>query len=290
VAESGPPDPRQGITLVLGGGGARGLAHAGVLRVLAGAGVSVRAVVGTSIGAEIGAFYCAGLGMERIEAMAREMDWKATLKLFWPSLDGGGLTSGRNITAYLREHLGEATFADCDPPLRAIATDMRRGRQVVLSEGGLVDAVRASIALPGIIAPHPLGDWLLGDGGLVNPLPVDVARAQFGGPVVAVAVHPGARTPEEDGEADPFYDPMGDQEGPDLLENLRRAVQITQAQLVGYRVAESPPDLTLKPVVPGMGSLEFYRGDEAFEAGVAEAREAIERLRELATGGGDPSS
>lgn len=272
-----------GITLVLGGGGARGLAHAGVLQVLADQGIPVRAVVGTSIGAEIGAFYCAGLGVERIATMAREFDWMATVKLFWPSLNGGGLTSGRNITAYLREHLGEATFADCDPPLRAIATDIHRGRQVVLAEGGLVDAVRASIALPGIIAPHRIGDLLLGDGGLVNPLAVDVARDVFGGPVVAVAVHPGAGE-GDDGEEDPFRDPLEEKEGPALLENLRRAVQITQAQLVSYRLAASPPDLMLEPVVPGMGSLEFYRGAEAFEAGVAGAEAAIEAIKGLPPG------
>jgi len=288
VAASTDSEGRPGITLVLGGGGARGLAHAGVLRVLHDQGIPVRAVVGTSIGAEIGAFYCAGLGVDRIESMARELDWMATVKLFLPTLDGGGLTAGGNITAYLRQHLGEATFADCDPPLRAVATDMRRGRQVILSDGELVDAVRASIALPGIISPHRVGDRLLGDGGLVNPLPVDVAREAFGGPVVAVAVHPGAREADEDGEADPFRDPVEDKEGLALLENLRRAVQITQAQLVSYHLSESPPDLLFKPVVPGMGSLEFYRGGEAFDAGVSETEGVMDRLRELADAGGSP--
>lgn len=271
-----------GVTLALGGGGARGLAHAGVLRVLHDHGIPVKGVVGTSIGAEIGAFYCAGLGADRIEAMARDMDWMATVKLFLPTLDSGGLTSGGNITAYLRQHLGEATFADCAPPLRAIATDMQSGREVILKEGALVDAVRASIALPGIISPHRVGSALLGDGGLVNPLPVDVAREVFGGPVVGVAVHPGARESEENGESEPFRDPVEEQESPALMENLRRAVQITQAQLVRYRLAASPPDLLLKPVVPNMGVLEFYRGDEAFEAGVTETEAALGQLRELA--------
>ena len=282
MAKGGSTADSSGITLVLGGGGARGLAHAGVLRALEEHGIPVKAVVGTSIGAEIGAFYCAGLGLEKLEAMARELDWMTTVKLFWPSLNGGGLTSGRNITAYLRERLGEATFADCRPPLRAIATDMRSGHEVILAEGALVDAVRASIALPGIIPPHRIGDRLLGDGGLVNPLPVDVARELFGGPVVAVAVHPGARETDEDGERDPFRDPLEEKQAPDLFENLRRAVQITQAQLVRYRLADSPPDLHLKPVVPGMGVLEFYRGGEAFEAGLAGTEAVMDELRELA--------
>ena len=274
-------DSPPGITLALGGGGARGLAHAGVLRLLTDHGIPVKGVVGTSIGAEIGAFYCTGLGADRIEAMAREMDWMATVKLFLPSLDSGGLTSGGNITAYLRHYLDDATFADCRPPLRAIAANMQSGQEVILSEGSLVDAVRASVALPGIISPHNIGGAFLGDGGLVNPLPVDVARAVFGGPVVAVAVHPGAREAEDDGESEPFRDPLEEQESPALMENLRRAVQITQAQLVRYRLAASPPDLLLKPVVPNMGVLEFYRGDEAFEAGAREAQASLGQLREL---------
>jgi NTE family protein len=282
VAEAPVHATGSGITLVLGGGGARGLAHAGILEVLSNAGIPVRAIVGTSIGAEVGAFYCAGIPPDRIAAMVREFDWMATLKLFWPTLNGGGLTSGRNIETYLQQRLGDGTFASCRPPLRALATDMHSGQQVILGEGRLVDAVRASIALPGIIAPHPLDGRLLGDGGLVNPLPVDVAREAFGGPVVAVAVHPGAVAPEEDGEEDPFREPAGEGEGPDLLENLRRAIQITQAQLVHWHLADRPPDLLLKPVVPGMGSMEFYRGKEALQAGQRVGEANLARIRELA--------
>ncbi|MFA9460342.1 patatin-like phospholipase family protein [Thiohalorhabdus sp. Cl-TMA] len=282
MPETRAPGTAPGITLALGGGGARGLAHAGVLATLADAGIPVRAVVGTSIGAEIGAFYCVGLGPDRIEDMAREMDWMATFKLFWPSLEGGALTSGRNIESYLRERLGKATFADCDPQLRAVATDMVRGDEVVLDEGGLVEAVRASIALPGLIKPFRVNGRLLGDGGLVNPLPVDVARRLFGGPVVAVAVHPGALGREEQpDDPDPFHEPQEESSGPALISNLRRAVQITQAQLVSWRVAASPPDLTLKPVVPGMGTLEFYRGREALEAGRQAAMDNLDRIQRL---------
>jgi len=112
VAEAPAHATGSGITLVLGGGGARGLAHAGILEVLSNAGIPVRAIVGTSIGAEVGAFYCAGIPPNRIAAMVREFDWMATLKLFLPTLNGGGLTSGRNIMSFLRENLGETAFED----------------------------------------------------------------------------------------------------------------------------------------------------------------------------------
>ena len=284
MAEEDRPTAKSGITLVLGGGGARGLSHAGVLRRLEEGGIPIRAVVGTSIGAEIGAFYCAGLSTEEIEELARGLDWMATLKLFWPSLDGGGgITSGRNIEAYLREQLGNKAFTDCHPPLRAIATDMRTGDEVVLDRGELVPAVRASIALPGIIAPFWVEGRLLGDGGMVNPLPVDVARETFGGPVVAVAVHPGALgAGERDGEEAPFQGPQEEDQGPALLESLRRAIQITQAQLVRWHLQASPPDLMLTPVVPGMGTLEFYRGEEALEAGHRTTEAYLPHLRRMA--------
>jgi NTE family protein len=270
-----------GITLVLGGGGARGLAHAGVLAGLEEAGVPIKAVVGTSIGAEIGAFYASGIPPARIEAMAEELDWLATVRLFWPNFDGGGLTSGENIEAYLRERLGEATFADCHPPLRAIATDMERGREVILDSGELVAAVRASIALPGLIAPYRLDSRWLGDGGLVNPLPVDVARRTFGGPVLAVAVHPGAMSLEDGEREEP--EPFGTrEEHPGLTDNLRRAIQITQAQLVYWHLREDPPDSKLTPIVPGMTTLEFYRGGEAAAAGRRAVADRAEELRHLA--------
>lgn len=275
-----------GVTLVLGGGGARGLAHAGALAVLEAHDIPIKGIVGTSIGAEIGAFYAAGLGTERIQGLVRDLDWMATVRLFWPSLDGGGLTSGRNIMAYLREHLGQTRFPDCRPPLRAIAADMRTGEQVVLEEGDLAEAVRASVALPGIISPHRLGDRLLGDGGLVNPLPVDVAREVFGGPVLAIAVHPGAREApgEPAGGDDYLQEPLGEAGGPALLENLRRAIQITQAHLVFWRLRSSPPDLLIKPVVSGMSSLEFYRGRETLEVGHRETEAILPDLQELLRG------
>ncbi len=291
MADSFPSSVSSGITLVLGGGGARGLSHAGVLAVLEAQGIPIKGIVGTSMGAEIGAFYAAGLGTERIQHLVRDLDWMSTVRLFWPSLDGGGLTSGRNILAYLKEQLGDATFADCLPPLLAIATDMRTGEQVILKEGKLIDAVRASIALPGLLSPYPLGNRLLGDGGLVNPLPVGVAREAFGGPVLAVAVHPGAREAPGGATRENGYlqEPLKDTGGPALLENLRRAIQITQAHLVFWHLRASPPDLLIKPVIPGMSSLEFYRGQETLEVGRQEVEAVLPELRELLRQAG-PSS
>jgi len=179
-----------GIVLALGGGGAAGLAHIGVLQVLGENGIKVRAVAGTSIGAEIGAFFACGMAMRDLEAVATSFDWKKTLQLFFPDLPTGGLISGIRIVDFLNSWIGSQRIEDLEIGYVAVATDLDRGEQVILDRGDLVNAVRASISIPGMMAPFKNeGRWLV-DGGVVNPVPFDVARENFGGPVVAVSIHP----------------------------------------------------------------------------------------------------
>jgi NTE family protein len=271
---------KRGVILALGGGGARGLAHAGALAALDDHGIPVRGIVGTSIGAEIGGLYAGGLSAAHIQELVRGFDWLRTVRLFWPSLDGGGLTSGHNIESFLRDQLGDLRFADLALPFRAVATDMAGGEQVVLSEGTVVDAIRASIALPGIIRPHRMDGRTLGDGGLVNPLPADLAAAELGKPVIAVGVHPGATQREDTDQA--IFGDVADQEAPPVTETLRRAIQITQAQIVDLRLASHPPDLLLTPRVADIGVLEFYEGEKAMRAGYESVTSALDRIRKLA--------
>ncbi len=306
-----------GVVLALGGGGARGLAQIGVLQVLADNGISVRAVAGTSIGAEIGAFVACGLPVAEIVEVATAFDWKLTMQLFLPDLATGGLVSGKRILQWLKDKLGEDTAIErLAVPYVAVATNLETGEEVVIDHGPITDAVRASISLPGTLAPHRLGDRLLVDGGVVNPLPFDVARQRFGGPVVAVAVHAGAqpwepRQPhrrrrewqervrlllaeawmrgardlreglEAQAEALGASDAEVDVWSARLV--LERTLQIGGMQLVRLRAAVRPPDLTLAPDVRDIGTLEFFRAKEAIEAGRAEAEAKLEELRRLAS-------
>jgi NTE family protein len=191
-----------GIVLALGGGGARGLAHVGVIEVLAEHDIPVRAVVGSSIGAEIGAFLAAGVPVADIRRLATGMDWKATLRLFMPEFGQPGIFSDSGIRAFLAPYMEGKTIEDLPMPFAAVAADLIDGAQVLLSEGPLLDAVCASIAIPGLLAPVKRNGRLLADGGLVNQVPFDIARSHFGGPVVGVAVHPGVfgmrQDPSED--------------------------------------------------------------------------------------------
>ena len=176
------------VGLALGSGGARGWAHLGVLRALRERGVRVDCVAGTSMGAIVGAFLAAG--QEGVLAdLASNIDWKRLRQFFWEiSLSRSGLTDGRRLAEETERLLGREEFRELELPFRAVATDLDTGEEVVLSEGNLVHALRASISIPGLFSPVRLGGRLLVDGGLVNPVPVNVARGMGAQIVVAVDV------------------------------------------------------------------------------------------------------
>jgi NTE family protein len=304
---------RRGLTLALGGGGARGLAHIGVLEVLAEAGLPVKAVVGTSIGAEIGAFLAGGMSVARMREVATAFDWRLVLQLFFPDLPGGGLVSGKRILAWLDEQIGGLRIEELPMPFAAVAADLESGEEVVLDRGLLVEAVRASISLPGTLAPLRVGGRVLVDGGVVNQVPADVARRLHGGPVLAVAVHAAsqawsrpARPQGGWGErvrqllAEPWVGKAGalkegllaeaqEESGADLVDwsarlVLQRASLISQAELVRLKLAASPPDLLLVPDVRDVKVLEFHRAKEAVEAGRQAALARIGEIEALVNG------
>jgi NTE family protein len=299
--------------LALGGGGAAGIAHIGVLQVLAENGIAVRAIAGTSIGAEIGAFAATGMPPAEMVELATSFDWKQTLQLFMPDLPTGGLVSGKNIVEFLESRLGAHRIEDLSIGFVAVATDLATGEEAVIDRGGVVDAVRASISLPGIIAPFEIDGRRLIDGGVVNPLPFDVARERFGGPVVAVAVDSGSQKRSQLTSASPQWPTRVSQ----LLEQpwmprvpalrtwleeyvagsgkgrdqpppwgtqrvLQRAMEITEAEIVRQRARMNPPDLVLTPDVRDIGTFEFYRAGDAIEAGRRVALDNLAALRRLA--------
>src|SRR3990167_1269532 len=137
---------KSGIVLALSGGGAAGMAHIGVIQTLAENAIPVRAIVGTSIGAEIGAFTASGMPIAELVSLATDFDWKQTLQLFMPDLPTGGLVSGKKIMDFLNTKLGAHTIENLSMGYAAVTTDLETGEQVVIDDGALVDAVRASIS------------------------------------------------------------------------------------------------------------------------------------------------
>lgn len=174
------------IALVLGSGAARGWAHIGVIHELSNMGIKPDIVVGSSVGAVVGGALASN-NLEPFEEWIRELNRVDIIRLLDAKMTGGGFLQGKSLMSAIGKQIGDPKIEDLDLPYACIATELASGREVWLREGSLLDACRASIALPGMFAPSRAADGqLLVDGGLVNPVPVSVARAMGGDVVIAV--------------------------------------------------------------------------------------------------------
>jgi NTE family protein len=298
--------PQPAVGVALSSGGAAGLAHIGVLSELTRAGVCVAYVAGTSAGAMVGAAYAAGQLAGLRAAMCR-LTHRRVLWMLVPTWPHAGLLDGRRPMEFVRPYVGKRIEA-LRLPYAAVATDLRSGGQVVLRQGSVVDAVRASTAIPGLFTPHRCQGQVLVDGGLVNPVPVDVARqlgAQF---VIAVSVlgspNEGALHPEPahglaaqllarfhhriDGRNAPRRPAAGsvakrahtaDEEGPGLFDVLSKASTIVQAHIAAGRLREQPADHLIAIALPEIGVFDFHRAAEVIAAGRTAARRALPEIR-----------
>ena len=277
------------VGLALSGGGARGLAHIGVLKVLEQEGIPIDCLAGTSMGGLVAAAYAAGLRPDFLEQEAVHMgSVRQLLTLAEPPLPRRGLFEGQKVSEYLRGHLGERTFDDLRMPLALVAVDLDGGQEVVLREGRVVDAVRATIALPGILAPVEWEGRTLVDGGVLNNLPADVVRRMGADLVVAVDVTSDGGTTSFVVEAlrRSRYIPNG---LVGTLEVLYRTLVVMMEEIQRHRLAQAPPDVVIcPPIPPGVTALTgFSHAAEIVAVGEQAAREALPRVRALLQEEGD---
>lgn len=277
-----PERPR--IGLVLGGGGARGLAHIGVLKVLHREQIPIDLIAGTSMGGLVGALFAAGVPIETVETeIGRLSHLSEQIKLVDLHVSSAGLSvSGRRIYNLMADLLGEdLTFTDLALPLSMVSVDLHTGRDVVLQGGRVIDAVRATISVPGVFEPVDLGDYRLVDGGVLDNVPVDVARTMGAARTIAVDVlpsfsrnRPGLR-PIESGLRLPF--------APSSLNEIYNVLMIMLAAQTDCRLREFPPDLLIRPELPAEVTLltGFGRAAEIVAAGEKAAEEALPRIRAL---------
>lgn len=293
------PGDRPRIALVLSGGGARGLAHIGVLKVLESLQVPVDLVVGTSMGAVVGGAYAAGRSPHDLEVLMRGADWDNILADRPPrdelsfrrreddrllaSRVEFGLTSqgvrlpnaaaGNSGLEFTLQRLPPAASHDTQVdqlplPFRAVATDLLSGQMVVLSDLPLRQAIRASMAVPGLFTPVRLQGRLLVDGALVRNLPIDVARQMGADLIIAVDV------------GSPL---LAESEIQSALGVADQMLKILTSQNVERSLAElRPQDILIRPALQGIGLTDFQRSDQALEDGIAAARQVADRLRALA--------
>jgi NTE family protein len=181
------------IGLALGGGGARGWAHIGVLRALEENNIAVQCIAGTSIGALVGAIYVRDQ-LHRLESFADDVGMENLMSLMDVSFPGLGLVEGQQVRDFLAGYLVDASFEDCSVPFRCVATNFLAKKEVVFESGSLIDAVRASISMPGVFVPCKHENAYLVDGGVVNPVPVNVVKAMGAEVIVAVNLNHDPKT------------------------------------------------------------------------------------------------
>lgn len=293
IAPKGP-----GVALALGGGVARGWSHIGVLRALDEAGIPIKMIAGTSIGALVGGCYLAGR-LDELEEFARSLTPRRILGFLDLSLRGSGLISGYKLAERMEEHLGNVRIENLDRPLVCVATEIRTGHEIWLRKGPIIDAIRASYALPGVFEPVNVSNRVLVDGALVNPVPVSVCRAFEADAVVAVNL-----SSDVYGRGTVLHDFTFESEQTAPVSGRRRrkdsklaglrmgkaigvtgvmieAFNILQDRIARSRLAGDPPDISLQPAVAGIGLAEFHRAAEAIEAGYAAVRGERKRLEAL---------
>ncbi|MCD4653715.1 patatin-like phospholipase family protein [bacterium] len=299
------------IGLALGSGSARGWAHIGVIMALAEAGIEIKCIAGTSIGSLVAAAFA----LKKIDVLkdfACQLDWKQIVSFLDVTFPRSGLIDGEKITDFFRGHIREMIIEDLLPSYCAIATDLATGNEVVLNKGNLIEAIRASISVPGIFTPVKKNGTFLVDGGLVNPVPVSAVRDMGADYVIAVdlnhdIVKKGSVTIAETVVSKPkrqvgnriiekwriaedlnkkfneFSSPvllqvrkwMQKDPVPNIFDVLTSSIRIMETQVTATRLMADPPDLLIQPKLGNIRFMEFHRANETIDVGYQEAKSQI---------------
>jgi len=287
------------VGLALGSGSARGWSHIGVIRALEEAGVTVDYIAGTSIGALVGAVYASGR-IDLLEDAVQQFSRKIILSLSDPVLPKSGLIDGVNIAEFVHKYVLDKPIEELPLPLAIIATDLNTGDEIVLKEGNIVEAIRASISLPGIFKPVRRGDYLLVDGGLVNPVPVRTVREMGADFVIAVDLncdlvqrkHNGLTPPDNIKDTQIVEQELHPISGnrttllgeklrdinlattgkikqwmtrdpqPNIIEVLMTSIKIMESQITTANLRSDPPDVLIQPKLGHINFMKFHRADE----------------------------
>ena len=301
---------RPKVGLILGSGAARGWAHIGVIQALRSAGLHIDVICGTSIGALVGAVH-ANSRLDALDQWVRTLSVRDVVSFMDLTLTGGVL-KGDRLMAFFRQRFLDRSIEDLDLPFGAVATSLYGGSEVWLRSGSALAAVRASIALPALFAPVRHNGQVLVDGGLVNPVPVSLARAMGADILIAVDLNsdllgrhlrrqPSPNThaslpasPEIDTES--WFDRLQNNlsalladrtdepdqarlEIPSMLDVVAASINIMQERITRSRMVGEPPHVTIAPRLAHLGLMDFHRAPEAIEEGERAALEALDDIR-----------
>lgn len=295
------------VALALGSGGARGYAHIGVIEELCDRGYQVVGLAGSSMGALVGGLHAAG-SLAEFAQWATTLTQRAVLRLLDPSISAAGVLRAGRILDTVRDMLGGAVIEELPIPYTAVATDLLAGKSVWLQHGPVDEAIRASIAIPGVIAPHMHDGRLLADGGILDPLPMAPIAAVNADLTIAVSLSaPEADTADGMGAAGtgPSRERLNRllRSTSDLLSRLsttaepldseeeslprlgsfavmNRTIDIAQSALARHQLAAYPPDLLIGVPRTACRSLDFHRAAEVIAVGRELTAHALDGLEE----------
>jgi NTE family protein len=285
------------IGLALGSGSSRGLAHIGIIRALEDLGIVPDVICGTSIGSLVGASYISG-NIDKLEEWACSLSKFEMARFFDINASLNGFIDTDRMHDFLNEHVANdgIKIEDLNKQYAAVSTDLETGREVWFTKGLLIEAIWASISLPGVFpAVRNNHKWLV-DGGLVNPVPVSVCRALGADIVIAVNLngdivgkhfeHVKEVKQQNNTVVEKFTNlvkeytgslfstPNDSEQPPNLFDAIASSMNITQDRITRSRMAGDPPDILLSPKLSHIGLLEFYRAREAIEEG----RKCVQRM------------
>jgi NTE family protein len=261
------PAQRPKIALVLGGGGARGLAHIGVLKVLQKEKIPVDLIVGTSVGALVGALYATGLPLTTIERLGIDIGWSSLTNFSSARLVrlliNEELLSTKKMEDYLHHQIGDKSFADLKIPFACVAVDLKTGERIVMREGSVALAARASATMPGVFRPAPYRHRLLVDGGIVDNVPTEVAKLLGADIILCVNVPAN----------------FSKYTVSNVLTTMAQVLYIQGQVISSERLGLA--DVVITPAVEDVTSLELWKSRQCIEAGEAAARAALPELRRV---------
>ncbi len=269
-----------GLGLALGSGGARGLAHIGVLKVFERERLPIHMIAGTSIGAVIGGAYAIGRTPQEIEAVALSTNTRRLVSLLDIARPTTALVNGFKVKEFIREIVEGKSFADTRIPFECVTVDVVDGKEIVLRDGDLASAIRASISIPVVFAPVQQDGQLLVDGAILNPVPVDVARHMGADVVIAVTPLGIPRygmpvycndTGEDSIETGTI--------SPSVIQLAVSSVDLMQRELSEPRLKAA--DLVIAPRIDGPAYSSFYEPNRIIAAGEEATEAALGEIREL---------
>jgi NTE family protein len=307
---------RKTVALVLGSGSSRGWAHIGVIEALEEAGIPIDFISGCSLGSYVGAIYASG-SLASLKNFVLRMDGRKVFSYFDVVFPRSGLLDGtKKVTELFSMHTSVRRFSELKIPVMMVATDLHRGEKVVLKSGELLPALRASMSVPGLFAPARIkGRWLI-DGGVVDPVPVGVARATEADLVIAVDLNSGiasrrqarraarktaSQEPErlkynselmtkladhyasaEDAFREKIQELLGrDEDTPDIADTVMTSINIMQERITRINLAVEAPDVLIQPRLGALKMMDFDQVGHAIEEGYIGVREKLEDIRAL---------